>query len=51
MSGTQVTTWNVARHDVRENTMMSASWMNPDEIVRYEAGTMDGEHLVMLSSQ
>ncbi len=43
-----VTTWDVERHYARENTMMGASWMHPDEIVRYEVRTMDGEHLVTL---
>lgn len=46
-----MTTWNVARHDARENTVMGASWMHVDEIVRYEVRTMNGEHLVTLSSQ
>ncbi|MGI5461084.1 hypothetical protein ACQEWB_49625 [Streptomyces sp. CA-249302] len=48
---TSVTTWDVERHDARENTMMGASSMHPDEIVRYEVRTMEGEHLVTLPVQ
>ncbi|WP_405765178.1 hypothetical protein [Streptomyces sp. NBC_01538] len=39
------------RHDARENTMMGASFVHPDEIVRYEVRAMEGEHLVTLPVQ
>ncbi|MER5936654.1 zf-HC2 domain-containing protein [Streptomyces sp. NPDC001928] len=43
-----VTSWSVAHHDARENTMKGASAMHSDEIVRYEVRTAGGEHLVTL---
>ncbi|GLW46461.1 membrane protein [Streptomyces sp. NBRC 14336] len=44
-----VTSWTVARHDARENTMMGAAAFHPDEIAHYEVRTADGEHLVTLA--
>ncbi|MEV5908835.1 hypothetical protein DMH25_13735 [Streptomyces sp. WAC 01325] len=44
-----VTSWSAAHHDARENTMMGASAMHSDEIMRYEVRTSDGEHLVTLN--
>ncbi|MEV0170459.1 zf-HC2 domain-containing protein [Streptomyces sp. NPDC050803] len=43
-----VTSWTVARHDARENTMMGSAGLHPDEIARYEVRTTGGEHLVTL---
>ncbi|GGQ67840.1 zf-HC2 domain-containing protein [Streptomyces pilosus] len=43
-----VTSWSVARHDARPNTMLSGSALHPDEIARYEVRTAQGEHLVTL---
>ncbi|MFG2550288.1 zf-HC2 domain-containing protein [Streptomyces sp. NPDC048581] len=43
-----VTSWHAADHDARENTMMGASTMHPDEVLRYEVRTTGGEHLVTL---
>lgn len=43
-----VTSWHAADHDTRENTMVGASTMHSDEVVRYEVRTMGGEHLVTL---
>ncbi|MER6425306.1 hypothetical protein [Streptomyces sp. NPDC001137] len=43
-----MTTWDLERHDARENTMMGPSSMHPDEIGRYLVRTMEGEHLVPL---
>ncbi|MDC0766673.1 zf-HC2 domain-containing protein [Streptomyces sp. HD] len=46
-----VTSWSAAHHDARENTMMGASAMHSDEILRYEVRTADGDHLVTLPSR
>jgi anti-sigma factor RsiW len=46
-----ITSWTVSRHDARENTMMGAAAMHPDQIARYELRTADGAHLVTLKSQ
>jgi hypothetical protein len=43
-----VTTWNGSGHGSDKDTMMGAANMHPDEIVRYEVRTMEGEHLVTL---
>ncbi|MFC4505317.1 MULTISPECIES: zf-HC2 domain-containing protein [Streptomyces] len=43
-----VTSWNVPTHDARPNTMHGGAAMHPDEIIRYELRTADGEHLVTL---
>lgn len=46
-----VTSWSVARHDARPNSMLSGSAMHPDEIARYEVRTAEGEHLVTLETR
>ncbi|MFE0252623.1 zf-HC2 domain-containing protein [Streptomyces sp. NPDC059010] len=46
-----VTSWSAAHHDARENTMMGASAMHTDEILRYEVRTAGGDHLVTLPSR
>ncbi|MBC2903752.1 zf-HC2 domain-containing protein [Streptomyces cupreus] len=43
-----ITSWTVAHHDARENTMMGAAAFHADEIDHYEVRTAAGEHLVTL---
>jgi anti-sigma factor RsiW len=43
-----IATWVVPEHDARPNTMRGGSTMHPDQIVRYEVRTVEGDHLVTL---
>ncbi|MFI8193477.1 zf-HC2 domain-containing protein [Streptomyces sp. NPDC085946] len=43
-----VTSWTAPGHDARSHTMRGGSAKHPDDIVRYEVRTDDGEHLVTL---
>ncbi|GKQ39746.1 zf-HC2 domain-containing protein [Streptomyces sp. A012304] len=45
-----VTSWNAPHHDARPNTMQGGAALHPDEIVRYEVRTNDGERLVVLDA-
>ncbi|MEU9332829.1 hypothetical protein AB0D49_06620 [Streptomyces sp. NPDC048290] len=43
-----VTNWTTPRHDARPNTMRGGAALHPDEVLRYEVRSADGETLVTL---
>ncbi|MER7486817.1 zf-HC2 domain-containing protein [Streptomyces sp. NPDC126497] len=43
-----VTSWSVPRHDARPSTVLGGSALHPEDIVRYEVRTAEGESLVTL---